>query len=61
MLALTAYLGQEIVLAPVRETGLMPVKETRALGLPMDFIIEPWVWNVVFVSEYSTRVVGTCT
>jgi len=40
-----------IVLDPVRETGLMPLKEIRSQSIPIDFLItQPAVWNIVVVS-----------
>jgi len=44
-----------IVLDPVRETGLMPLKEIRSASVPLDFVItQQPVWNIVVVSfSYS--------
>ena len=40
-----------IILDPVRETGLMPLKEIRSRSVPLDFFItQPAVWNIVVVS-----------
>ena len=39
-----------IVLEPVRESGLVPAKEIRAANLPDDFAVStPVVWNVIVV------------
>jgi len=40
-----------VVLDPVRETGLLPLKEIRSKGIPFDFeLTHPMVWNLVVVS-----------
>lgn len=40
-----------IILDPVRETGMVPVKEQRSVGLPSDFgVTKPTVWSLVVVS-----------
>ncbi|KAF9525733.1 hypothetical protein CPB83DRAFT_517246 [Crepidotus variabilis] len=37
-----------IILDPVRETGMVPVKEQRSVGLPSDFgVTKPTVWSLV--------------
>ena len=51
MVSITVYAGKAIVLDPARETGLVPIRETRSISLPKDFSFDTWVWNIVFVSE----------
>jgi len=38
-----------VVVEPVRETALTPIKESRSLGLPSDFPKREKIWNVVVV------------
>ncbi|CAA7268415.1 unnamed protein product [Cyclocybe aegerita] len=46
-LAVAGFSMVHIILEPVRETALTPVKELRVLDLPWDFENEPPSWNVV--------------
>jgi hypothetical protein len=47
---ITIYALFNIVLEPVRESGLVPAKEIRATDLPDDFAVSaPVVWNVIVV------------
>ncbi|KAJ3500137.1 hypothetical protein NLJ89_g9924 [Agrocybe chaxingu] len=47
VLAVASFAMVNIIMDPVRETALTPVKELRALGLPWDFENEAPSWNVV--------------
>lgn len=55
LLMLTYVVVLEIILFPARETGLVTVKETRALNLPQDFAADATVWNIVLVSTCLMR------
>jgi len=51
---ITIFALFNIVLEPVRESGLVFAREIRALGLPNDFAVStPVVWNVIVVCILS--------
>ncbi|CAA7268416.1 unnamed protein product [Cyclocybe aegerita] len=41
-----------IVLDPLRDSGLVPIKEVRSLDVPTDFKGEPSVWNVIAPPQF---------
>jgi len=42
-----------IVLNPVSETGLMPLKEIRSQSAPEYILTQPAVWNIIVVSHLA--------
>jgi hypothetical protein len=51
---ITIFALFNIVLEPVRESGLVPAKEIRATNVPDDFAVtSPVVWNVIVVCILS--------
>jgi hypothetical protein len=53
LLFLSALIGVaifSIILGPIRESLLIPVKDVRAMDVPVDFRAEPSEWNVIVVS-----------
>ena len=60
LLFLSALIGVSIfaiILGPIRESLLIPVKDVRAMDVPVDFRAETSVWNVIVV---SCNPVGHC-
>ena len=54
LLFLSALIGVSIfsiILGPIRESLLIPVKDIRAMDVPVDFRAETSVWNVIVVSS----------
>ena len=53
VLFLSALIGVaifSIIVGPIRQTLLIPVKDVRAMDVPVDFRAEPSEWNVIVVS-----------
>jgi len=55
VLAIIAVSISSIVVGPLRETLLIPVKDIRSLDMPVDFQAENSAWNVVIVSWPQLR------